>query len=69
MDAYLSHGKARFINHGKGKLANVKPILDENGKTPQILFKAIRDILPNEELLYDYGERDREILKEFPFLK
>lgn len=35
---------------------------------PGIGFHALRDIAPGEELLYDYGEDDPEILAKFPWL-
>ena len=50
----LSH---RYINHGRGTLANARPHpppLFVKGK-PRVAFLAIRQILPGEEILWDYG--------------
>jgi SET domain-containing protein len=35
---------------------------------PHIFLKTKRDILAGEELLYDYGERRRDILDAHPWL-
>ena len=50
---FLSH---RYINHGRGTLANARPHppLLVKGK-PKVAFLAIQQILPGEEILWDYG--------------
>ena len=58
----------RLINHGiKDANTKVKP-MRINGKI-RLVIEAIKQIEPNEELLYDYGERDPEVLKSNPWLK
>jgi SET domain-containing protein len=68
IDANESTGFGRKINHSK-KLRNVKTeIVEANIGHPRLFFRAIRDIKIGEQLFYDYGERDREILRNFPWL-
>lgn len=64
VDSTNSQGQSRLINHSR-KLANLKPeYLNGN-----IWFRAKCDIQPNSELLFDYGERRKEILEANPWLK
>ena len=61
-------GMGRLINH-TGRLThdqrNIHPYLVEVAKEPHIVFLALREIKPGEELLYDYGDwkSDLEWLK------
>ena len=45
----------RFINHSSLHPNLKSKVYDING-VPQILYKALRDILAGEELLYDYAD-------------
>ena len=38
-------------------------------EVPQVILVAKQDIGEGEELTYDYGERDKEALKDYPWLK
>lgn len=68
MDATKSGGKGRLINHSK-KAANVKvKVVEVDGK-PRLAMIAARKLHVGEELLYDYGERKKDIVKENPWLK
>lgn len=58
----------RLINHSR-KAPNCKTKVFENGGLPHLIFVALRDIQPNEEILYDYGERDPHAIKSNPWLK
>ena len=62
-------GFARFINHSM-RQPNLKPILvvDAVG-LPHIVLFSRRDLQPGEELLFDYGERDKVAVSTFPWLK
>ena len=62
-------GFGRYLNHSK-KSSNIKSKLvsDVDGN-PHIVFFATRNIEPEEELLFDYGERDNVALNNFPWLK
>lgn len=69
LDATREDGTfGRLINHSK-KNPNVlaKPVKIDG--EPAIIFKAMVDIDPGVELRYDYGERDKEVLEENPWLK
>ena len=60
--------KARLINHSKLH-PNVKPkVVIHNGR-PHILFIATCNIPKDTELLYDYGERRRDIIERCPWLR
>ncbi len=81
LDATNSHHISKFINHSK-KRANLLPTLhydDQESKEdfpaaksngrPRIMFKAIRNIVAGEELLFDYGEHRQEVLEANPWLR
>ena len=55
------------MNHSK-KGSNLHPkVVDVDGH-PHIIFMASRDIVPKDELLYEYGERSRDIIDANPWL-
>jgi len=60
----------RLINHSckKGQNCKMSIHVDDNG-IPHLILVALRDILPGEELLYDYGDWNRSSKKAFPWLK
>ena len=62
-DATVEDGTLRrLINHGRRISANCRPkIVDVNG-SPKIYFQATRDLIPGDELLYDYGERRKDVI-------
>lgn len=64
----LLFGYGRYINHAR-KRANLvgKVVVDSKGR-PRLCFFAKRSISANEELLIDYGDRDRENIKANPWL-
>ena len=60
IDATFESGKlGRLINHSK-EFSNLTPVTIVVDGKPHIVFVAKRDILPGEELLYDYGDRRRD---------
>lgn len=58
----------RLINHSR-KHPNLKAVACEVEGKPGIVFEAKVDIPANTQLLYDYGEHDKEILAENPWLR
>ena len=50
----------RLINHSK-KRNNLKPIVFEHNGVPKVILIAKKDIAKNSELLFDYGERNKNI--------
>ena len=58
----------RLINHSR-TFANLKSQGIEVDETPHLIFYATRDIKPEEELLYDYGDRSTASLRVHPWLK
>lgn len=67
IDANNSSGPGRKMNHSSAN-ANVKSVVVKDSDPPRVFFKAIKPIEANEELLWDYGEKDPEIIEENPFL-
>jgi len=58
----------RLINHSR-KQPNCKTRIFVHNNKPHLIFIALTDIHTNEELLYDYGDRDRMAVKAHPWLK
>ncbi|SBT01405.1 SET domain protein, putative, partial [Plasmodium malariae] len=65
---YFLRSFARLVNHSK-KNANLIPKVLTVLNHPRLFFVASRNIKQGEELLIDYGERDREIIKNNEWLK
>ena len=64
-------GFGRMINHSQKKdKMNLKPVIvvTEQG-VPYIVFYSSRAIAKGEELLFDYGERNKLAVKFNPWLK
>jgi len=69
VDATMPNGRVgRLINHSR-KSPNCKTRLFVVDGVPHLIFIALRDIEPQEELLYDYGEKDRCAIEAHPWLK
>lgn len=60
-------GKGRYINHLR-KGWNLKPLIVHVDGIPRVAFLANETINIGDDLYYDYGERDRSIIKENPWL-
>lgn len=61
--------KARLVNHSySNPNACMRKVICSKQGVRLILF-AYKDISPSEEILYDYGERRREILSQYSWLK
>lgn len=58
----------RLINHSKNKPNLKSRIIEVDGK-PHLIFISTKEIEPNEELLYDYGDRAVQSLNTYPWLK
>lgn len=68
IDATKPTGRyGRLINHSR-KSPNCKTIIFEHKQIPHLIFIALKDIQPNEEILYDYGERDPNAIRSNPWL-
>ena len=68
VDATRPTGRlGRLINHSR-KSPNCKTKLIELNGKPHLVFIALRDINENEEIVYDYGETNKEAIKEHPWL-
>ena len=67
--ADASYGLARYMNHSKAN-ANLKGyLIVDQAKQLHCCFLANRDIEAGEALLIDYGERRRDVVRSFPWLK
>ena len=58
----------RLINHSK-KRSNCSAIVVEYKDKPKIVIKAKRKIFEGEELCYDYGDRSKQSIQNYPWLK
>ena len=58
----------QLINHSQ-KLPNCRPIVGEDREKPYVYFIATSDILPNNEILYDYGDNSNVSKTYFLWLK
>ncbi|KAI6657633.1 N-lysine methyltransferase SETD8-B-like [Oopsacas minuta] len=69
IDATEETGKfGRLINHSRLRF-NMKSRVVVEGDVIHLCFIATRNLKIGEELLYDYGDRSRESIKNFPWLK
>ena len=57
----------RLINHSR-KNSNCQPKVFVVRDQPRLILVALREIEIGEELLYDYGERRKDIIEAFPWL-
>lgn len=68
IDGTFESGRlGRLLNHSC-KHPNLIAKVITVKKQPRLIFVAFRDIGEGEELLFDYGERDEEAIKENPWL-
>lgn len=58
----------RLVNHSRLR-PNCKVHAIMLDGSPALILKAIRDIRPGEELLYDYGEIRPDVLEELPWIQ
>lgn len=58
----------RLINHSR-KRPNCKMELFIQGKIPHLILTAIQDIKAGDEILYDYGERNKDVIDANPWIE
>ena len=69
IDATKEDGSfGRLINHSRTN-PNIKSQTIDVDSIPHLIFYAIKDIKPGEELSYDYGDRTATSLRSHPWLK
>ena len=69
VDATAEDGTiGRLVNHSRQKPNLKSRLIDVDGE-PYIVLISTRDIVPNDELLYDYGDRAVQSLNAHPWLK
>lgn len=69
IDAREDTGRlGRFINHSIQK-NNIRPKVKVIDGLPRLLFFAMRDIAPGEELRYNYNDNRRRITKNYQWMK
>ena len=55
VDPTFFGNKSKFINHAKGVFENAKvEFIKFKGKT-QVILRALKNIIPGQEILFDYG--------------
>jgi len=68
VDATAETGRlGRLLNHSRLN-PNCKTRVIEVDGSPRLIIEAARTIEVGEELLYDYGDRDKETLDAHPWL-
>lgn len=69
LDATKDDGSyGRLVNHSRLR-PNCKAVGFMDGRTPAIGLVASRDILPGEEILYDYGEIRPWVIEMLPWFE
>ena len=63
----VSRKLGRLVNHSKMNPNCKVKIVDVRG-VPHLVLFSIRDIEIGEEILYDYGDRNKDSIKAHPFL-
>ena len=58
----------RYANHSRRNANIITRVTTVNG-WPRLYFRAITAISKGDELLYDYGERRADCIKENPWLR
>lgn len=61
------HRYGRMVNHSKKVPNALLKVFTING-VPRLCLMALRNIQIGEELLYDYGERRKEVIESNPWL-
>ena len=69
MDATKESGRlGRLINHSTKRNNAITKTVEVNG-TPHLYLMASRDIRVGEEVLFDYGERRKNVLDALSWLR
>ena len=69
VDATKESGRlGRLLNHSKTE-ANCATKLVCVQDTPHLILETIQDVSEGEELLYDYGERSKDVIQHHQWLK
>lgn len=71
IDGSDSQSMGKYANHSR-KNPNAKMVVSQTsdeGTSPLLLLVATRYIRRSEEILHDYGDRNGQSVKEFPWLK
>ena len=70
IDATIDDGRTgRYINHSKSALNLLPKVIEAPDGQPHIAFFAARNISAEQEVLYDYGERNPQIIQSHPWLR
>ena len=56
------------VEDNSKKLKNVQPVVGKKKGMPMMYFMAIRNIVEDEEILYDYGDNSPVSRLNFPWL-
>ena len=69
VDATRETGRlGRLLNHSRTE-ANCATRLISIKERPYLILETIKDVKEGEELMYDYGERSKDIIHSHPWLK
>ncbi len=67
------YGYGRYVNHSRSdpnmNAKLIQTLGETGGKEEHLCFVAKRDIEVGEELLFDYGERRRDVCNHFHWLR
>jgi histone-lysine N-methyltransferase SETD8 len=68
LDATEESGRyGRLINHSRKRPTCYPKVVTVNG-TPRLIFRAKSDLMPGQEVQYDYGDRSAKSILAFPWL-
>ena len=68
LDATEESGRyGRLINHSRKNPTCYPKVVTVNG-TPRLIFRAKSDLMPGQEVQYDYGDRSAKSILAFPWL-
>ena len=69
IDATAEDGNfGRLLNHSRDS-ANAEIRITGLDNTPALYFVAIKDISAGTEIVFDYGERRPDVLRDYPWLQ
>src|SRR4051794_37436814 len=61
-------GLGRLVNHSRLKANVIVSRVFDDINQPRLMFRSARRIEAGEELLFDYGDRDKESVQANPWL-
>lgn len=68
VDATEENGTlGRLLNHSR--MGNCKTKVHVINEIPHLIFLTMCEVKKGEEMTYDYGERSKDVIETYPWLK